>query len=758
MVGSGSRAATWRGACGRWEVRAGLAVLVLVLVSGPPAWAWAQGTASVRGRVVDGAGQGVAYAQVFLVPGGWGTTADREGRFVLRGVPAGRHRLEIWQVGYAPEVRELVVGVGEDLVLEVALAATPLTLPGIQVTATPGARDPRAVVQATSQLAGRVLERELGGTIAQTLRYQPGIAVRSNGPAATLPIVRGLTGDRILVLQDGQRSSDLAGSAVDHAMTIDPLVAQRVEVVRGPATLLYGNNALGGVVNVISNDVPTTVAARSETLVAVQSESAYPGVSATARTSIPLGGPWALAARLGGRTTKDMRIGNDPELGGVLPNTQMRNGHGALGAGYARGAFSGGLALRVYDFAYGLPHPPGADPVSLRGNRLEAAGRVEALVGFPLFPALRLDATGQAYGHEELNANDVVQQVFKLRTQTVNLLVRQGAWGPLAEGAWGVSGLFKQYSATGPAALTPAADSRALGLFGFQELELAAGGPALQLGARYDRYGIRSHSSPKFGPGRHRVFRAFSGSVGVRVPLTGALSASASMARSFRAPTVEELFSGAAHAGTGAVEYGDPDLEAERGRALELVLHLRAARWSGELAVYHNRVNGYIQPELRGDTMIKGVELPVFVYAQNRATLRGLEGQLEFAATDRLALSITGDLLRAAQQDGTPLSFMPPARMGVLARWDNGTFSAGGHVHHEFRQDRVGAAGESPTPAHTLLRLYAGVRWTGAGMFHSFTLRAENLGDKLHREATSRIKDFAPGPGRNVALLYRLYF
>jgi iron complex outermembrane receptor protein len=138
--------------------------------------------------------------------------------------------------------------------------------------------------------------------------------------------------------------------------------------------------------------------------------------------------------------------------------------------------------------------------------------------------------------------------------------------------------------------------------------------------------------------------------------------------------------------------------------------------------------------------------------------LRGVEGSLEWAARRDLVVGLSGDALRAEQRDGTPLSFMPAPRVGTLLRWDNGTLSLGGELHHEMRQDRVGSADESATEAHTVLRLDAGVRFTRAGMVHSITLRGENLGNELHREATSRIKEFAPSPGRNLALTYRLLF
>jgi iron complex outermembrane receptor protein len=712
----------------------------------------------VTGVVRDGQGAPLAAAQIYLSGAGREVRTDDAGRFVLREVAAGPHVLQVALVGYSPARREFEVSrSGAPVELEITLEATPFSLPGILVTGTAGSKDPLLVAQATTQLSGRALERELGGTLAQTLKSQPGIAMRSMGPAAAMPVMRGLTGDRILILQDGQRAGDLAGSADDHGVTIDPLVAQRVEVVRGPATLLYGNNALGGVVNVISGDIPTHLPARAEYTVSAQSESAYPGASANSRVTLPLGGAWALSMRTGGRRTSNMRIPEDPVLGTRLNNTHLRNFSGSAGLGYVGEQSTAGAALKAYGFAYGLPVPPGLPPVSLRGDRYEASGRTDIALGSAIFPALKVDAAAQRYAHDELDdASAEVVQSFALKTRTLNVIARQGRVGFVTEGAWGVSALVKDYAATGPAALTPAADSRGLGVFGFQEVSL--GGPALQLGGRFDEYRIGSRDSEKFGAGRERVFRALSGSLGLRLPVADGVSAGMSLARSFRAPTVEELFSGGAHAGTGSVELGSPELESERGLSLEGVLRLRKSRWNGEFAAYHNAIDGYVHLAARGDTVIHGVHLPVLAYAQSRAVLRGMDGSLEWAATTALVLGVMGDYLHAQQANGTPLSFMPPPRVGLLTRWDNGTLSLGGDVHREFRQDRVGAAAELPTPAHTVYRLNAGVRFERGGQHHSITLRAENLSNELHREATSRIKDFAPGPGRNLALAYRVHF
>ena len=738
----------------RRRTRIGWTVILVVLAAAGSVPAAAQ---QLRGIVVDTAGRPLAQAQVVVLPGSRVAYTDASGRFQLPDPGPGEYRLAVSLIGYAPATRTIRLGGGGLASLELRLTPTPLTLTGIEVTASGTAREPAAVLQATAQLSGRSLEREMSGTLAQTLKYQPGVSVRSNGPAAAMPVLRGLTGDRVLILEDGQRASDLAGSAADHGVTIDPLTAQRVEVVRGPATLLYGNNALGGVVNVISGDVTGGVPLRPQMSIAAQTESAYPGGALSVRAASPLGDVWSVTGRAGYRAAGDMRIGSDPVLGERLVNTDMSSWNGSLALTRTAPRWTASLAARLYDFEYGLPVPPGGEPVDLRGRRHELAARGELETAWRVLPSARFDVTLQEYEHDEVDAAGVVQQRFVLGTRTANVLVRQAGAGPFRDGAWGASVLMKQYSATGPSALTPPADSRAFGVFGFQELALGIGAAALQLGARFDHYNIASRSSEKFGDAVDRTFHAYSGSAGISAPITDEVRMAFTASKSFRAPTVEELFSGAPHAGTGAVEYGDPALRHERGRSLEILLNVALHRLNGQLAAFTNRMDDYIQPAFRSDTTIGDVELPVFVYTQGQARLRGIEGFLEAALTGSVVLAVRGDWLDAVQEDGTPLSFMPPARVGVTLRHDDGTFSLGGDVHHEFAQTRTGAAQESVTDAHTILRLDAGARFRMFGRTHSVTVRVDNLLDEVHREATSRIRDFAPSAGRNIALGYRVH-
>jgi iron complex outermembrane recepter protein len=737
-----------------------LSALALLVATALPALAeFRAGAATLEGIVRAADGSPLPHADVTVLGTRRGTTTDAGGLFFLRDLTPGRYRLEITMLGYRSVTREVEVGIGDAVVrLEVAMEPTPLSIPGVQVTATPGGRAALGVAQATLELSGRQLERSMSGTLAQTLAGQPGMGVRYNGPATAAPVLRGLTGDRILILQDGQRTGDLSGSADDHSVTVDPLGAQRIEVVRGPASLLYGTNALGGVVNVISGDMTTSVPPAPQWGVSVQSESAFPGGAASARATLPLGGQWVLTARGSGRSTGDARIGNDPGLGSRLDNTFHRNAALAAGLGYAGQRVAGGFSLQAYAMEHGVPVPPEEDDeIVLRGRRVTAAGNLELRLDGARFPSLRLQGSATDYAHDELNDGGV-EMAFGLRTVNVEALLRQGRGGVLGEGAWGMSTLLRSYTATGEEQLTAPADSRSFGAFTFQELPLGAAGAALQAGARVDRWDIASRDDPAFGPGLRRGFTALSGSAGVTVPLANGASVGLSAARSFRAPTVEEMFSHALHIGTASYEIGDPNLRPEIASGVDAVIRMARSRVTAEASAYASRVADFVFFELRGDTIIDGVQWPVLAYAQGSAAFRGAEGRVEWEALRHWVLGVQGDVVRATLDDGEPVPFLPPARLGASVRRDDGRWTAGAAVRHALRQHRVAPADDEPVDAWTLIDLDAGVRFIRAGQVHSITLRADNVMDTLYRDPASRIKHFAPNPGRNVSVLYRVWF
>ena len=723
---------------------------------------------SVVGIVHDSAGVPLPNARVSVAALGIVTTTDGNGRFAIGQLRPGRYHLTARLIGYAPAHQDVIVNAGGDVVqVSLTLHATALTLSGVLVTATPTATDPLNVPQATTELSGAALSRHLGASVAQTLKSEPGISVRYNGPAAAAPVIRGLQGDRILVLQDGQRSGDLASAAPDHAISIDPLAAERIEVVRGPASLLYGNNALGGVVNVISNDIPLSVPSHVEGYMAGQAESVSPGGALSGALTVPAGQSLAFTARGGWRDAQDVRQGGNVKL----DNTYAKNYYGVGGLGFSRGDVNAGIVYRGYKFAYGLPSAPDDEEagVHIDGHRQEIAGRSTIMLPGTALGVLNFNGTAQWYSHDEIEATGAVGTSFSLETQTLDLTGKTQL-GRLT-GALGLSGLFKQYASTGEEALTPAANSNAGGAFLYQELPLLhasdpdARVPRLQLGGRYDIYRVDSkEGDEKFGAPRSLSFDSWSGSVGVTVPVGKSVSLGMSAARAFRAPTVEELFSNALHAAAGTYDKGNPNLVAETSRGLDGVVRIQSTRVDAQFAGFYNRINDFVSVDIVKDTTVAGESVPLNLFAQGDATLKGIEGRFEVTVTPQFVLGAMGDMVRGTLENGTALPFIPAARLGGSARWEGRRLSLGSELRHGFAQRRVPPPATEGDPsaiaagAYTVLDLNIGYSLSVGDRVHSIVLRADNVTDEQYVDATSRIKSFAFQPGRNFAVVYKVLF
>ncbi len=716
------------------------------------------GAPAIFGTVVDSAGRPLPSAAVTVTQLNRSTTTDGEGRFKFPGVRSGSYQLSAALIGYAPARASVEVPESGTAQVELRMHATALELSGLSVTASPTASDILDVAQATTEVSGKSLQRALGPTVAHTLASQPGISTRYAGPAAATPVIRGLTGERILVLENGDRTADLSAASSDHALTVDPLAASRIEVVRGPASLLYGNNALGGVVNVITNETPSTIPTHIDGYVATQGETASPGAALSGSVTLPVTPSFALTGRASGRDMDDVHVGG----GDVQNNTYSKSFQGNAGFGLVRGNASAGGTVGRYGFEYGLPQEPGSDElVHLRGGRWDADARATWSLSSSGLTDVKLTGTGQWYHHDEVAADGAIGTSFKLNTQTVE--ATGGTRFGNVTGRVGAQGLFYQYLATGEEALTPAANSNSVGLFLFQDVPL--GDPSeshvvhLQVGGRYDYYATDSKAGdPKFGPAQSSSFGSVSASVGLNIPLVEGTSLGLSAARAFRAPTVEELFSNAVHEAVGAYQVGTPDLGAETNVGFDAVLRVRRSHATGEVSGYYNRINNYIAPITVGDTIVGGETLPLDVFEQADARIYGIEGKVDVEVMPQLVLGVMGDHLRGDfLKGGGPLVYMPASRIGGSIRWDGGRVNVGGEVRRAFAQNHV-AQNESATGAYTLVGLSAGLNLVGGGHVHTVTLRLDNALDEKYAEATSRIKDFAFNPGRDLTLVYRMLF
>lgn len=691
--------------------------------------------------------------------------SHENGEFHLVNLPAGRHTILFERLGYRRETRVVELARRETVELNVEMRPSVIELPGIVVTgsARPGLGD--QAVRPANVVSGQDLARKLDVTLAGTLQHEPGVAVTSVGPATGRPVIRGLGGDRVLVLEDGARVGDMSSTSSDHALSVDPLNAHRIEVVRGPTALLYGSNAIGGVINVIRDEIPTTLPERATGILSAQGQTVNDGLAAGGSAHVGLG-RFALRGEGNFRSAADLRT---PQ--GRLENTDLRTYSMSAGASRVGPRGHVGLAYRYYDNTYGVPggfvgsHPEGVD-IEMRRHSLHAQAHLGQAVG--PFRGIELDGKYTNYLHRELEAQDIVGTEFGLLTASAELLARHDAWGPFSNGAVGTRFSWQDFVAGG-ATDTPPSQEWAAAVFLLEEIDI--GRARLQGGARVDWHRIvpgDTTTELEIGVVRTRTFGSISASLGVLYALTPQISAGASIGRAYRTPDTGELYSQGPHLAAYSFEVGNPDLAAETGLGLDAFLRLSGDRYSGEVAAFRNSIDSYIYYGDTGRTDA-GTGLPIFQATGADAVLQGFELSGSAEPLRNLGVIAVASYVRGTlTAERQPLPFIPPLQGRLTVRYERPRFFAGSTWRAAAAQERVATQEfELPTPGHHLFDADAGLRWLTLGRLQSLTLRLENLTDRvafdhlsrvLRRDAGTDADRRAAGPGRSASLIYRMAF
>jgi iron complex outermembrane recepter protein len=742
----------------------------------------AQTAASARGAiigvVVDSAtGKAIVAAQVQLLPTHAGDLTHADGRFELRGVAPGVYTLAVERIGYRRVSQHVQVAAGATTDVRLVLAEAAVELGAFVVTGTMGPRARQDVISPVSTISGAELDRRAAPTVAALLESKPGLATTSLGPATAHPVIRGLSGDRILVLEDGQRPGDMSSTGGDHAIAIDASTARRIEVVRGPMSLLYGSSALGGVVNVVRDEIPTSLPHELQGSLALQSASGNRSVNGAGSAIGTLG---RLAVRAEGSV---LNSGDLRTPVGPIRGTDARIYDTSIGIALPNDRRHAGVSYRFYANDYGVPggfvggHQTDVD-ITMRRHTVRFASELHR--DKDLWSSLQFDAGYTHYNHEETEPSGALGTSFGQDLLQAEIGARHSARGVLREGATGVRVQYRDIR-TGGTLHTPSTYDFTAAGFAIEE----AGTETfrLQAGLRYDwaHYVPRDTASfvvagGELIPVRVRSFGAVSGSAGVLWLATKQLRVGASLSRAYRTPDFNELYSNGPHLAANSFDVGDPSLRQETGTGIDLFVRWSSDRLSGELAAYRNVLNDYIFPSSRGRAELGAQgEKPRFQFTNEDARFVGAEAELDAALTRFLHLEATGSLVNAlftSQRAPIPIlsgidtSFVPasrypplipPAQARIALRVEHRRYFAGGGVKLVDRQDRTGDF-ETATPGYALLDLTAGLRLTRGSVLHTITLRADNLLNKEYRDHLSRLKDILPGPGRSVSLLYRMVF
>ena len=764
-------------------------------------------TGAIEGQVLlEQTGGPVAGATVILLETGVSAIADRQGEFHFTGLEPGRYHL------HAHLENALH---GNSRVIEVASAETAtarlllsFSTQKTEVTVSAAGRQESAfeAIRPTHALTSFELARaeNIAAGLGEMIGNQPGtgIAHRGFGPGSSRPLIRGFDGDRVLVTADDLRTGSISATSGDHAETFNPLAFERVEVVKGPATLLYGSNAMGGVVNAISGH--SGFSSHPDGLGGYLHGS---GGTSNALAGGAAGFDYARGPWRAWSGTNGLRTGEYSTAIGQVENSQTRSTNGYCGLGWFGNRAFVSVGVRANEAAYGVPfagefhghhhHDDHHEEEGEGHHKGEEEHEDEEEEHEQLRIDLEMDQLAYqvnwglrnitaalesfvmklsyaTYQHEEVEFEGDERRIgtrFDNDQIVYRGVFEQGRQGPLT-GRFGFWGLERDYSAAGEEALSPPIDQQAFALFALEEFDFER--IKLQFGGRLET----NRYDPAFAERAHghgeeaehsdedeehheegipdavrRRFTGASGAAGLHADLWRGGAFVANYSHSFRAPALEELYNLGPHVGTLIFEVGDPGLEAERGNGLDLSLRQQTGRVDGEINFFHYDFSNFVFPFATGE---EEDGLPVVNFVQRDSRFAGAESRLGIGLHQGLRLNFGMDFVDAqATQGGTPLPRIPPLRGRVGLEYRHRGFSFRPEIVLANRQSQIFDL-ETPTAGYAVANLRAMYTIPTARAIHQISATVFNVGDQLYRNHSSFIKNLAPEMGRGVRFSYML--
>ena len=707
-------------------------------------------SSTVAGRVhgivrVEPSGTAARNAVVTIAELKKSVLTDESGAFQFNDVPAGKYQI-IAHLDRVPDVVKTVEVTTGNQTIDFQLTLAPVS-EQVTVTATGSAEAVGSSYQAVTAVGALELSQRNPISIGEALEYQPGVAKRSFGPGSGRPVIRGFDGDRVLVLQDGLRVGGIASQSADEVEPIDVLSLDRVEIVKGPATLLYGSNAIGGVVNGIStNDVYQK--GLSGYLTAFGGTNNW---QAGSSGGLKFGfRKFLFFANGGAQKVNDYRT----PIGTVL-NSYAESGNVRGGAGWF--PRQGWLSFSyTYDRRrYGIPVKPDEidfEYLKMRRHSYEVKGGLRELRGFIESGDFAVNYNNYINREFEFESDENKTELDSIATNK-NLNYRANfshrRHGHLS-GTFGLSGFTRDYESVGAEAPAPHTRQNSFAVYDLERVDFERIG--FQFGGRIEQNGYKPE-----GKFRTRNFVGFSGSAGVRIPLWTGGSFVANYQHSFRAPALEELYNNGPHPGILVFDIGNPNLKPELGDGVDISLRHNTERLRLESSVYYYNIRNFVFPTFTGLTDTRS-NLPIVDYTQGSSRYVGAEAGVEARVLRTLWLNGKVDYVRAElTQLNKPLPRIPPVRGTLGLDWSYKAWSVRPEMILVNRQNRV-FDNETPTAGYGIFNLNASYTFVTRRVAHVLSLSGNNLGDKLYRNHLSFIKSIAPEMGRNVHLNYSLRF
>ncbi len=707
----------------------------------------------IGGFIIDSeTSKPVANAVIQLLNTDFYTTSKENGSFQFLSIEENNYLIKVTHLSYQEKLLQIELGQDKTQNLVIYLVPRAINLSPVVVTGEVKPTIFDEINELSNVLKGKELQRDLSLTLASTLKNETGLAMRSMGPAPARPVIRGLGQNRVLISEDGITTTDLSATSPDHAVTLEPFTVDRIEVVRGPKVLLQTPTTIGGVVNVVRNEIPVEVHNQIHLNLGGYAESANDGYLGSIVSEIPVD-PFAFRLELSKRKTDDLMTPT-----GELENSYSENLNYSVGTSLIKNWGFIGASFRNFELEYGVPggfvgaHPNGVD-IELYRRQLNVKSPIYFNDDF--FKDLESNYSFVLYRHKEFESSGRIGAEFKITTHLGNVNLNHNSLGFLSGGTLGVSFEFREYE-VGGFVFNPPSNSFNISGYLFETFNLNRF--HFEFGGRLNYDNIKpleEKPDAKIGYIRERQFNTFSLSVSSLYELTDIVFLGINLSKSSRVPTIEELFSEGPHLAAYSYEIGNPDLNAESGFGSEFFIYHKFEKLFFNINVFYNNLNNYIIPRNTGEINY-ATFLPIYATTGVGAEFYGIENQIDWKISELFTLNNSFSYTRGIFKSGGSLPQIPPFKglVELIFNYENITIGFG--TEWAAKQDKVDQF-EEPTAGYVIFNNYFQYIFQTGEAVHTVSLSIDNLLNKEYRNHLSRIKSILPEAGINFRISYRLF-
>lgn len=697
----------------------------------------------------------VASAQVFLSDNQTTLTTDDNGEIIFSGINLGKHHIEISKIGYKTFHYDIVIDSSLfNTCLIFRLVPISFSKPTVIVTGSAFSSKYDEIFTNLGNLEGKELQREIGISLASTLKNEVGVSIRSMGPAPARPVIRGLGGNRIMIAQDGNDISDLSGTSPDHSVTLEPYNVERIEVIRGPKVLLYTPVTLGGVVNVVKSDLQYQRSEKTTGMVSAFTESANKSFLGSYNITFPID-QFYLFSNLSYKKADDIRMPT-----GILKNTYLTTLDYTFGAAMNIDSVFASVSYSEFDSKYGVPggfvggHPNG---VNIEMFKRTIGLKNVIHLHYDYVDNIELNFGRVYYHHKEFESNKSLGAEFVFTNYNGSIIMNQNRTKLFDNGSIGASFNIKDFK-MGGYVFTPPTSLSNFAVFTYQNISLDKFN--VYFGLRYDYTSILpkpKNKDSKIGIIEQRYFNTLSASASILTEITDEFAMAFNISRSNRAPTIEELFSEGPHLAAYSFDVGNPKLNAENGYGFELTTFYKHPDFKVTFSTFAYLMSYYIIPRNTGKLNYAQI-LPIYQTQGVPADLFGAEIIVDYYFSRYFSINSNLSYTYAElTESNKPLPMIPPLKSITTLEWKNSKFNVGLRSTAALAQNRVDEF-EEKTDGYIIFSAYIQFTFPLFDFVSNISLVGENLTNRVYRNHLSRIKSIFPEAGINIKLAYKAYF